>query len=68
MGLLSKSHTQDNETFRIGEKMSKKNKGKTRLSPKKKTSIGSGKYTKWKHSGPNGGNKGYRKRPRGQGK
>mgnify|MGYP004452098687 CR=1 FL=1 len=48
--------------------MSKKNKGKTRLSPKKKTSIGSGKYTKWKHSGPNGGNKGYRKRPRGQGK
>jgi hypothetical protein len=45
--------------------MAKKNKGKT--TQKKKTSIGSGKFTKWKHPGPNGGNKGYRKRPRGQG-
>ena len=47
--------------------MSKKSKVKIRFSPKKKTSIGAGKFTKWKQPGPTGGNKGYRKRPRGQG-
>jgi len=35
---------------------------------KKKTRIGRSTNTKWKQPGPNGGNKGYRKKYRGQGK
>jgi hypothetical protein len=35
---------------------------------KKKTSIGLGKFTKYGHPGPCGGNKNYRKKYRGQGK
>jgi hypothetical protein len=35
---------------------------------KKKTSIGKSALTKRKQPGPHGGNKGYRKRYRGQGK
>ena len=37
-------------------------------SPKKKTSIGRSPLTKYKQPGPNGGNKGYKKKYRGQGK
>ena len=35
---------------------------------KKKTSIGKSSFTKRKQPGPHGGNKGYKKRYRGQGK
>jgi hypothetical protein len=43
--------------------------GNTKLeSPKKKTSQGSGKFTKYGSPGPYGGNKGYKKKSRGQGK
>ena len=35
---------------------------------KKKTSIGNGKFTKHKNPGANGGNKGDKKKYRGQGK
>ena len=35
---------------------------------KKKTSIGDGKFTKSKNPGSHGGNKGYKKKYRGQGK
>ena len=35
---------------------------------KKKTSIGNGKFTKNKNPGAHGGNKGYKKKYRGQGK
>ena len=48
--------------------MSKKNKARKKVSKSKKTSIGDGKFTKSKQPGPHGGNKGYRKRKRGQGK
>ena len=37
-------------------------------SPKKKTSIGRSPLTKYKQPGPNGGNNGYKKKYRGQGK
>jgi len=47
--------------------MAKKNSGKVRVVKKKKTSIGASTFTKWRQPGPQGGNKGYRKRPRGQG-
>ena len=40
-------------------------KGKTQ---KKKTSQGLGKRTKYGNPGPHGGNKGYKKKYRGQGK
>ena len=36
--------------------------------PKKKTRQGQGKFSKFGTPGPNGSNKGYRKRNRGQGK
>jgi hypothetical protein len=36
--------------------------------PKKKTSIGKSALTRRKQPGPHGGNKGYKKRYRGQGK
>jgi len=36
--------------------------------PKKKTSIGRSTLTKYKQPGPHGGNKGYKKKYRGQGK
>ena len=36
--------------------------------PKKKTKIGRSRLTKYKNSGPHGGNKGYKKKYRGQGK
>ena len=36
--------------------------------PKKKTTIGNSPLTKHKNPGPNGGNKGYKKKYRGQGK
>jgi len=36
--------------------------------PKKKTTIGKSPLTKRKQPGPHGGNKGYKKRYRGQGK
>ena len=36
--------------------------------PKKKTSIGKSSLTKYKTPGPHGGNKGYKKKYRGQGK
>jgi len=39
-----------------------------RRAPKKKTSQGLGKRTKYGNPGPNGGNKGYKKKYRGQGK
>ena len=45
-----------------------KNKVKKIERHKKKTSIGLGKFTKYGLPGPNGGNKNYRKRYRGQGK
>ena len=35
---------------------------------KKTTSIGKGKHTKQRNPGPYGGNKGYKKKYRGQGK
>lgn len=35
---------------------------------KKKTTIGASPKTKYKQPGPNGGNKGYKKRYRGQGR
>jgi len=38
------------------------------IAPKKKTYQGQGKRTKFGHPGPNGGNKRYKKRYRGQGK
>jgi hypothetical protein len=47
--------------------MAKKNNSK-KLGRKKKTSIGSSKFTKYGHPGPCGGNKTYKKRYRGQGK
>jgi len=47
--------------------MGKKKSGK-REGTKKKTRIGMSKFTKYGHPGPNGGNKHYRKRYRGQGK
>ena len=40
----------------------------TKVKTKKKTTIGQSYLTKWKQPGPHGGNKGYRKRSRGQGK
>ena len=48
-----------------GAKMKRLEKGKA---PKKKTRQGLGKRTKYGRPGPNGGNKGYKKRYRGQGK
>ena len=42
--------------------------GKKRQTRNKKTSIGNSKFTKHGHPGPNGGNKNYRKKYRGQGK
>tara|TARA_R100000808_G_C2102107_1_gene118847 strand:- start:416 stop:565 length:150 start_codon:yes stop_codon:yes gene_type:complete len=45
-----------------------KRPSRDRKQNKKKTSQGSGKFTKWKRPGPNGGNKKYRKRYRGQGR
>ena len=45
-----------------------KNKEKKIERKKKKTSIGLSKFTKYGHPGPNGGNKNYRKKYRGQGK
>jgi len=35
---------------------------------KKKTRVGNGKFTKYGSPGPYGGNKGYKKKYRGQGK
>ena len=46
---------------------SKKNFGSNKRN-KKKTSIGHSTQTKLKQPGPNGGNRGYKKRYRGQGK
>ena len=46
---------------------SKKNSGSTKRS-KKKTSIGHSTQTKYKQPGTHGGNRGYKKRYRGQGK
>ena len=43
------------------------NKDPTKVN-KKKTSIGNGKFTKHKNPGAHGGNKGYKKKYRGQGK
>ena len=37
-------------------------------SSKKKTRQGTSKFTKYGNPGPNGGNKGYKKKYRGQGK
>ena len=48
--------------------MAKKSSGKNWVSPKKKTSIGNGKFTKHGLPGPPGGNKRYKKAYRGQGK
>ena len=48
--------------------MAKKSRGKIKIVKKKKTSIGASKFTKWKQPGAHGSNRGYRKRPRGQGK
>ena len=45
-----------------------KNNSRAREARKKKTSIGNSKLTKHSHPGPNGGNKNYRKKYRGQGK
>ena len=45
-----------------------KNKEKKREKRKKKTSIGSSKFTKRGVPGPHGGNKRYKKEYRGQGK
>jgi hypothetical protein len=47
---------------------SKKNFGSTTTKNKKKTSIGNGTNTKHKQPGAHGGNKGYKKRYRGQGR
>ena len=43
-------------------------KNKQSSTAKKKTSIGKSALTKRKQPGPHGGNKGYKKRYRGQGK
>jgi len=43
-------------------------KDNNRESTKKTTSIGKGKHTKQRKPGPCGGNKGYKKKYRGQGK
>ena len=48
--------------------MAKKRKERQAEVRKKKTRIGSGKYTKTRQPGPYGGNKGYKKAYRGQGK
>tara|TARA_Y100000034_G_C6588691_1_gene255654 strand:+ start:175 stop:321 length:147 start_codon:yes stop_codon:yes gene_type:complete len=48
--------------------MAKKNKERKRVTRKKKTSIGNGKFTKRGSPGPHGGNKHYKKPYRGQGK
>jgi len=45
-----------------------KTKERRKEGHKKKTSIGNSKFTKYGHPGPNGGNKNYKKRYRGQGK
>lgn len=45
-----------------------KRTGKIKTTRKKKTSIGNSKFTKKGHAGPHGGNKGYKKKYRGQGK
>ena len=47
---------------------SKKNTSTGSTSHKKKTSIGHSTNTRRKQPGPHGGNKGYKKRYRGQGK
>jgi len=47
---------------------SKKNSSSTSGRHKKKTSIGNSTQTKRKQPGPHGGNRGYKKRYRGQGK
>jgi len=47
---------------------SKKNFGSAKSKNKKKTSIGNSTQTKRKQPGPHGGNRGYKKRYRGQGK
>ncbi len=44
------------------------NKNAKGKAPRKKTSIGRSPLTKHKQPGPNGGNKGYKKKYRGQGK
>lgn len=43
-------------------------KNKNQYGTKKKTSIGNSSMTKRKQPGPHGGNKGYKKKYRGQGK
>ena len=45
-----------------------KNQARKKETKKKKTSIGSSKFTKHSHPGPHGGNKNYKKKYRGQGK
>ena len=47
----------------MAKKTDSKNKAR-----KKTTKIGLGKWTKYGHPGPFGGNKGYKKKYRGQGK
>ena len=47
---------------------SKKNSSSRAKTKKKKTSIGHSSLTKNKQPGPHGGNRGYKKRYRGQGK
>jgi len=47
---------------------SKKNRSGSVKINKKKTSIGHSSMTKSKQPGPHGGNRGYKKRYRGQGK
>jgi len=48
--------------------MAKKSKERQTETRKKKTRIGQGKFTKKRLPGAHGGNKGYRKAYRGQGK
>jgi len=42
--------------------------GRSDKANKKKSAQGCGKFTKWRRPGPNGGNKKYRKKYRGQGR
>jgi len=42
--------------------------GKKNETKRKKTSIGNSKFTKRRTSGPHGGNRGYKKKYRGQGR
>ncbi len=48
--------------------MASKKNSSSSTKTKKKTSIGHGSMTKHKQPGPHGGNRGYKKRYRGQGK